>query len=875
MRRKRYIRRPDASSAGAPRAWSSRTLALAPSIPSSRIRAACARAIRRQALVLGSPRVQALALVVPWSPAWLSARLLPPPKTPATQGLGGIGGSLLEQPLDVLAVRRQRPGVRLARVDRCGEERRRRRAVIAECITGSGVGVSLVRGRERVPLDSAVAEFTLRSGFTSARPSTSIQQYDPGDEGCGAGCWSIVESNPELRENFDIWVRGRGCTVQYVVRQVDDSATSRSFLYTLSRFNDIPIVAHTRDDILELCKNDALLDDGEDARRDYEMIRRAERDPLRRGQGDRGLRSADGAEHKRPHIYVDPANGSTAPFHLAEGDLKGLRRGMMDMTLSSGGHRRQRAASLDPYAAPVVRSEPPEVRRDLKPKALRSSLAPKTYAEPRFRLSPPTVRRDLKPRRTTDFDGARPDDRRETGCRRPGVDSRVIRIRRPATQARRPRTRGLQAAVWASATDASAQRTVKSQDDKPPGFSADIVEECLRKSPLRRTGETQGSEAFHVRRLTEACCGDAASERLIKPIRKPQKTLSLAGQLLRCAGASGSGGGGGGGGGGDGGGAPPQAIRARLRVLARAVPAEKAAPALLVGASWGGAASALSRTGGGRAEARSVRHLPCEASLPGEKRTGEDFTENPSGLLPCEESVKIEVPRLSVRARDRPSRDRATRPWGVAGGTFALGRRPPAKRIRCEENSAVCTCEWTGQMSPHRGVPINSSATSTTSTLPFTQVKTEELEQDRVAPARDPSAQAQTDPWPLDHVDSYLPIEKMFSGDTRTRRSDNAEDRDRDYEEVVAYMQNQGLYFEDFIGRWNKPGSCWLSDGPKGVVFEDSTDDETGGGLRLDPGGRQRIARRRRLFFEGHRLEKAQVSARPGGLQRARAASFL
>lgn len=280
----------------------------------------------------------------------------------------------------------------------------------------------LTREREREP-HTTLREARMEKYKTAADSSSRAQAFNSMIQvmkGASAGCWSIVESNPGTRENFDIWVRGRGCTVQYVVRQVDDSATSRSFLYTLSRFNDIPIVAHTRDDILELCKNDALLDDGEDARRDYEMIRRAERDPLR--QGDRGLRSADGAEHKRPHIYVDPANGSTAPFHLAEGDLKGLRRGMMDMTLSSGGHRRQRAASLDPYAARVVRSEPPEVRRDLKPKALRSSLAPKTYAEPRFRLSPPTVRRDLKPRRTTDFDGARPDDRRETGCRRPGVD---------------------------------------------------------------------------------------------------------------------------------------------------------------------------------------------------------------------------------------------------------------------------------------------------------------------------------------------------------------------------------------------------------------------------------------------------------------------
>ncbi|KAK2814630.1 hypothetical protein Q5P01_001010 [Channa striata] len=247
----------------------------------------------------------------------------------------------------------------------------------------------LTREREREP-HTTLREARMEKYKTAADSSSRAQAFNSMIQvmkGASAGCWSIVESNPGTRENFDIWVRGRGCTVQYVVRQVDDSATSRSFLYTLSRFNDIPIVAHTRDDILELCKNDALLDDGEDARRDYEMIRRAERDPLR--QGDRGLRSADGAEHKRPHIYVDPANGSTAPFHLAEGDLKGLRRGMMDMTLSSGATAARGQRSLDPT--------------------------------PRCLLDP-NLPRDLKPRRTTDFDGARPDDRRETGCRRPGVD---------------------------------------------------------------------------------------------------------------------------------------------------------------------------------------------------------------------------------------------------------------------------------------------------------------------------------------------------------------------------------------------------------------------------------------------------------------------
>ncbi|KAK2814522.1 hypothetical protein Q5P01_000321 [Channa striata] len=225
------------------------------------------------------------------------------------------------------------------------------------------------------------------------------------------------------------------------------------------------------------------------------------------------------------------------------------------------------------------------------------------------------------------------------------------------------------------------------------------------------------------------------SERLIKPIRKPQRPCRWLVNYSAARGASGkrrrrrrrrrwmaaarS----------------PQAIQSPITRVARAVPAEKAAP-LLVGASWGGAASALSRTGGGgRAEARSVRHLPCEASLPGRKRTGEgeqvgkfqvaafsrpprfrlrsmiciaDFTENPSGLLPCEESVKIEVPRLSVRAADRPS--------------LRSGDKGP------------------GHVSSPESVPINSSATSTTSTLPFTQVKTEELEQDRVGAARDPSA---------------------------------------------------------------------------------------------------------------------------------------
>ncbi|KAK2814396.1 hypothetical protein Q5P01_000524 [Channa striata] len=146
---------------------------------------------------------------------------------------------------------------------------------------------------------------------------------------------------------------------------------------------------------------------------------------------------------------------------------------------------------------------------------------------------------------------------------------------------------------------------------------------------------------------------------------------------------------------------PSKRSRARLRVLARAVPAEKAAPALLVGASWGGAASALSRTGGGRAEARSVRHLPCEASLPGRKRTGE----------------------------------------GERVGKFQVATFSPSAAASDLEKS-----------------------------------KTEELEQDRVAPLGTRRREAQTDPWPLDHVDSYLPIEKMFSGDTRTRRSDNAED---------------------------------------------------------------------------------------------------
>ncbi|KAK2813523.1 hypothetical protein Q5P01_000807 [Channa striata] len=178
----------------------------------------------------------------------------------------------------------------------------------------------------------------------------------------------------------------------------------------------------------------------------------------------------------------------------------------------------------------------------------------------------------------------------------------------------------------------------------------------------------------------------------------------------------------------------------------------------------------------------------------------------------------------------------------------------------------------TADVSSPESVPINSSATSTTSTLPFTQVQDRGTSSKTVwAPARDPVERRHKQTLrPLDHVDSYLPIEKMFSDDTADSRNDNAEDRDRDYEEVVAYMQNQGLYFEDFIGRWNKPGSCWLSDGPKGVVFEDSTDDETDGGLRLDPGGRQPDAGSEGVFSfeEGTDFERdAGLRLAPGGLQ--------
>ncbi|KAK2848637.1 hypothetical protein Q5P01_008471 [Channa striata] len=301
--------------------------------------------------------------------------------------------------------------------------------------------------------------------------------------------------------------------------------------------NDVPIVPHTRDDILELCKNDALLDDGEDARRDYETIPSRQR-----------LRRTQVASHLRR-----PANGATAPGHLAKGDLKGLRKSMMDMTLSSGGHRRQRAASLDPYAAGVVRSEPPEVRRDLKPKALRSSLAPKTYTDPRFRLSPPTEPDQMIARRQavagpvsttriiTDSKASRlnacsaavnrfPFQNRHVCMFFPCCATDWIRLQIKVHKHGDLRTRRLQA----SGMDAQLTTRVpkaersKAKDEKSTGFSTDIVEECLRKyAPLADREKFKDLKPFMFAALPESVLrAMQLSERLIQAHSETTKTLS-------------------------------------------------------------------------------------------------------------------------------------------------------------------------------------------------------------------------------------------------------------------------------------------------------------------------------------------------------------
>ncbi|KAK2812103.1 hypothetical protein Q5P01_000102 [Channa striata] len=88
---------------------------------------------------------------------------------------------------------------------------------------------------------------------------------------------------------------------------------------------------------------------------------------------------------------------------------------------------------------------------------------------------------------------------------------------------------------------------------------------------------------------------------------------------------------------------------------------------------------------------------------------------------------------------------------------------------------------------------INSSATDHAHAL-HPGPRPRNFEQDWRGRRRDPAERRHKQTLrPLDHVDSYLPIEKMFSDDTADSRNDNAEDRDRDYEEVVAYMQNQDV----------------------------------------------------------------------------------
>ncbi|KAK2813464.1 hypothetical protein Q5P01_000833 [Channa striata] len=312
-------------------------------------------------------------------------------------------------------------------------------------------------------------------------------------------------------------------------------------------------------------------------------------------------------------------------------------------------------------------------------------------------------------------------------------------------------------AVWTPQLTARPKlNRSKAKDDKPPGFSTDIVEECLRKYATADR-ETQGSEAFHVRRLTrERAASDAAFGEVDPSPFETTKTLSRWLVNYRRAGC-----------------ARERAATTTTTTMtttralqaiqeprhARCAPAcsRKAARATR-GCKLGRiAARALSRTERREVELKRrdpVRHLPCETSLPGEKRTGRvsklesfrwrrfspprrsdlekydmyrRFYRESQGLLPCEESVKIEV--LACRFKTGSAASRS---------------------------------------------------------------KTEELRARRVGARRDPAERRHKQTLrPLDHVDSYLPIEKMFSDDTAGLANDNAEDRDRDYEEVVAHMQNQ------------------------------------------------------------------------------------
>ncbi|KAK2813463.1 hypothetical protein Q5P01_000832 [Channa striata] len=344
MRRKRYIRRPTRPPPEPPRLELAH-LALALPSQAPQIRTACATrsAARRQT---GSPLAQsarAAAPVVLEEPG--SRSLLPPPKD-TDDPRSRRDRRLARATTDVLAFADSALGfVRRVR-SMPGGERRRRRAVSARTHHGQRRACHSSEEETR-PLDSRWRSSRCRQGSLQVEAARSSTSYAKSTTARRA----VLSSTP-----------CRGSTT----------------------FPSWP----TRETTSWSCAKRRAPGRREDAARDYVNDTPSGEGPAAGAGKETEAFAADGRQHKRL-TSTPPPQTLDGTASSGQGDLKGLARGMMDMTLSSGATaaRGQRSSIPTPRAA--ARSEPPEVRRDLKPKAPPPLAPRRRRAEVSLSLRPP------------------------------------------------------------------------------------------------------------------------------------------------------------------------------------------------------------------------------------------------------------------------------------------------------------------------------------------------------------------------------------------------------------------------------------------------------------------------------------------------------